>query len=89
MLTICTLDSAPAPSQGDEGSELPPYQSTQLLHETLRLRMRLVSLASNEENQCAHLRPVILQFIDHLQNHIGRSSSSLPVPLPPIDSNIR
>lgn len=87
VLTPAFIHSGPAPSQGDEGSDLPPYQSTQLLHDTLQLRMRLLSLELDGESQTGHLRTVMLEFIDHLQSHIGRSSSSLPVPLPQGEGN--
>lgn len=80
MWLTSPCNSGPAPSQGDEGPELPAYQSTQLLDDSIRLRMRLTNLDSNEDNQSPHLRPVITEFLDHLQNHIGRSASSLPLP---------
>lgn len=68
----------PAPEAASE-SELPAYESTQLLEDVLRLRLRL-SNSSSDEAESSTLLPAISEFLDQLQSQMGQSSTSLLVP---------
>ncbi|ATY58547.1 Quino amine dehydrogenase [Cordyceps militaris] len=69
----------PAPEAASE-SELPAYESTQLLEDVLRLRLRLSNLGSDEAPESSALLPAISEFLDQLQSQMGQSSTSLLVP---------
>ncbi|KAJ6784509.1 hypothetical protein PWT90_10260 [Aphanocladium album] len=80
-LDAMALGTALQPAQdGTDTTQLPAYQTTQLLEDTLSLRLRISNLSSDEQTESPAVLPAISEFLDRLQNQMGQGSNSLLVP---------
>lgn len=76
----------------DTPSELPSYQSTQLLQDTVNLRLRTTNISAPAHSTFDSLKPAVIDFVDTLQAYLEESTGTLIVPPAPennISSNIR
>lgn len=71
----------------DVSSELPSYQSTQLLQDTVNLRLRTTNISPPAHSTFDSLKPAVVDFVDTLQAYIEESTGTLIVP-PVGDGNI-
>ena len=80
LLCKLTVNSAVnfQPAAGE--AELPPYNSSQILQEAFNLRVRLNEDAESDDFRVQTQQPVLVAFVEALQEYMEQTSTSLFVP---------
>ncbi|KAH7013131.1 Quino protein amine dehydrogenase [Ilyonectria destructans] len=61
-------------------TELPPYNSSQILQEAFNLRVRLNEDSENDDLRVQTHQPALIEFVEALQEYMEQTSTSLFVP---------
>lgn len=83
------MPSSPSADTSVTSTDLPSYQSTQLLQDSVTVRMRIQGGLRDSDEVFPVLSPTVINFLDSLQHHIEQTTGTLLVPPPPDNADAR